>query len=147
MTHVPYKGQTPAMTDVLAGQIPIAFTTTAGATGFVDSGKLNLIATFGAQRDVQFPNTPTVVESGYPSVIVVGWSGILAPAGVPKPIIDKLHAGFAKVLAMPDVKDAISKQGSNAVSSKSPEDFARFIKAEMDKFLPVIKAAGLEGSQ
>jgi tripartite-type tricarboxylate transporter receptor subunit TctC len=147
MMHVPYKGQTPAMTDVLAGQIPIAFTTTAGATGFVDTGKLNLLATFGAKRDEQFPNTPTVVESGYPSVVVVGWSGVLAPAGVPKPIIDKLYAGLAKVLGMPDVKDAIAKQGSNAVSSNSPEDFGRFIKAEMDKFLPVIKAAGLEGTQ
>ena len=79
--------------------------------------------------------------------VVVGWAGLLAPAGTPKPIIDKLYAGMAKALAMPDVKDAILRQGSRAVSSKSPEDFARYIKAEMDKFHPVIKAAGLEGSQ
>jgi len=147
MTHVPYKGQTPEMTDLMAGQIPVGFTTTAGAAGFVEGGKLDLLATFGPKRDEQFPNTPTVVESGYPSVVVVGWSGVLAPAGVPKPILDKLHAGLVKVLAMPDVKGMILKQGSNPVSSKSPEEFARFIKAEMDKFHPVIKAAGLEGSQ
>ena len=147
MTHVPYKGQTPEMTDLMAGHIPVGFTTMAGASGFIEGGKLNLLATFGPKRDPQFPNTPTVVESGYPSVIVVGWSGVLAPAGVPKPIIDKLHAGLVKVLAMPDVRDAITKQGSNPLSSKSPEEFTAFIKSETEKFHAVIKAAGLEGTQ
>jgi tripartite-type tricarboxylate transporter receptor subunit TctC len=147
MTHVPYKGQTPEMTDVMAGQIPVGFTTMAGAAGFVQGGKLNLLATFGDKRDEQFPDAPTVVESGYPSVVVVGWSGVLAPAGVPPQIIAKLHAGLVQVLAMPDVRAMITKQGSNPVSSKSPEDFARFIKSEADKFHGVIKAAGLEGSQ
>ena len=147
MTHVPYRGQTPAITDVLSGQIPLAFTTTAGLADFVETGKLNLLATFGRERDEQFPNTPTPTEAGYPGVVVVGWSGLLAPAGTPPAIIDKLHAGMVKALAMPDVKEAIFKQGSKAVSSRSPEDFARYIKAETDKFHPVIKAAGLEGSQ
>jgi tripartite-type tricarboxylate transporter receptor subunit TctC len=147
MTHVPYRGQTPEITDILAGQIPVGFTTTAGVTDLVASGKLKLLATFGAQRDELFPNTPTPTEAGYPSVDVVGWAGILAPAGTPKPIIDKLYAGMARALAMQDVKDAILKQGSEPVASKSPEDFKAYIKAEMDKFHPVIKAAGLEGSQ
>jgi tripartite-type tricarboxylate transporter receptor subunit TctC len=147
MTHVPYKGQTPEMTDLMAGHIPVGFTTMAGAAGFIEGGKLNLLATFGPQRDSPFPDTPTVVESGYPSVIVVGWSGVLAPAGVPKPIIDKLHAGLVKVLAMPDVRAAITKQGSNPVSSKSPQEFTAFIKSETEKFHAVIKTAGLEGSQ
>jgi tripartite-type tricarboxylate transporter receptor subunit TctC len=147
MTHVPYKGQTPEMTDLMAGQIPVGFSTLAGASGFVEGGKLALISTFGAKRDTQFPDTPTVAEQGYPSVVIAGWSGILAPAKVPKPIIDKLHAGLAKVLAMPDVRDAIFKQGSNPVSSATPEDFGRFIRSEMEKYRPIVKAAGLEGSQ
>jgi len=147
MTHVPYRGQTPEITDILAGQIPLGFTTTAGVTELVESGKLNLLATFGAARDEQFPNTPTPTEAGYPKAVVVGWAGLLAPAGTPPEIVNKLYAGMAKALAMPDVKEQILKQGSKAVSSKSPEDFARYIKAEMDKFHPVIKAAGLEGSQ
>jgi tripartite-type tricarboxylate transporter receptor subunit TctC len=147
MTHVPYRGQTPEITDIVAGQIPVGFTTTAGVTDLVESGKLLLLATFGAERDEQFPNVPTPTEVGYPRAVVVGWAGLLAPAGTPKPIIDKLYAGMAKVLAMPDVKEAIFKQGSKAVASKSPEDFANYIKAESDKFHPVIKAAGLEGSQ
>src|SRR5229473_3544841 len=140
MTHIPYKGQTPAITDLLAGQIPLAFTTTAGATDLVESGKLNLLATFGAARDEQFPKTPTVVEFGYPSVVVVGWSGLLAPAGVPPQIINRLHSGVVRALAMPDVKDAISRQGSKAVSSSSPEEFAHYIQLEAQKFHAVIKA-------
>src|SRR6266446_4842451 len=147
MTHVPYRGQTPAITDVVAGQIPLAFTTTAGVADLAETKKLDLIATFGEARDEQFPQTPTVVESGYPSVIVVGWSGLFAPAGVPPQIVGKLHSGMAKALAMPDVKEAILKQGSKAVSSKSPEEFARYIKSQAEKFYPVIQAAGLEGSQ
>jgi tripartite-type tricarboxylate transporter receptor subunit TctC len=147
MTHVPYKGQTPAITDLLAGQIPLAFTTTAGVTDLVESGKLSLLATFGEERDEQFPKTPTVVEFGYPSAVVVGWSGLLAPAGVPPQIINRLHSGLVRALAMPDVKDAISRQGSKAVSSSSPEEFARYIKSEAQKFHAAIKAAGLEGSQ
>src|SRR6266852_4946703 len=121
MTHVPYRGQTPAITDLLAGQIPLAFTTTAGVTDLVEAGKLNLLSIFTRQRDEQFPNTPTMVG--------------------------KIYSGMAKALAMPDVKDAILKQGSKAVSSSSPEDFARYIKAETQKFHAVIKAAGLEGAQ
>lgn len=147
MTHVPYRGQTPEVTDILAGQIPLGFTTTAGVTDLVESGKLNLLATFGAERDEQFPKTPTPTEVGYPKAVVVGWAGILAPAGTPKPVIDKLYAAFAKALAMPDIKNAILKQGSKAVASKSPEAFRAYIKSEMDKFHPVIKAAGLEGTQ
>jgi len=147
MTHVPYRGQTPAITDVLGGQIPLAFTTTAGTTDLVESGKLNLLATFGETRDEQFPNTPTPTELGYSGVVVVGWAGLLAPAGTPPEIISKLHSGMAKALAMPDVKDAILKQGSKAVSSSTPAAFEAYIKSESQKFHAVIKAAGLEGSQ
>jgi tripartite-type tricarboxylate transporter receptor subunit TctC len=147
MTHVPYRGQTPAITDLLAGQIPLAFTTTAGVTDLVETGKLNLLATFGQERDEQFPNTPTPYELGYTSVIIVGWAGLLAPAGTPPQIVNRLHGGLAKALASPDVKDAIFRQGSKAVSSSSPEAFARYIKSEAEKFHAVIKAAGLEGSQ
>ena len=147
MTHVPYRGQTPEITDVLSGQIPLGFTIMAGVADHVNTGKLLLLATFGAERDDQFPDAPTVVESGYPSVVMLGWSGLLAPAGVPPQIIAKIYSGMVQALAMPDVKDAILRQGSRAVSSKSPEEFARYIKGETEKYRPVIKAAGLEGSQ
>jgi tripartite-type tricarboxylate transporter receptor subunit TctC len=112
----------------------------------VEAGKLNLLATFGQERDEQFQHAD-VVEFGYPSVVVVGWSGLLAPAGVPPQIVSRIYSGMAKALAMPDVKDAILRQGSKAVSSASPEAFERYIKSEAEKFHAVIKAAGLEGSQ
>src|SRR3989449_6112895 len=96
MTHVPYRGQTPPSTHVVAGPIPPAFTTTAGVADLVETGKLDLLATFGRERDEQFPNTPTPTEAGFPSVVVVGWSGLLAPAGVPPQIIEKLHGGMVK---------------------------------------------------
>ena len=147
MTHVPYRGQTPAITDVLGGQIPLAFTTTAGVTDHIEAGRLTLLATFGQERDEQFPNAPTPYELGYKSVIIVGWAGLLAPAGTPPQIIAKLHDGMTKALASSDVKAAILKQGSKATSSKSPDDFARYIKSESDKFHTIIKAAGLEGTQ
>ena len=147
MTHVPYRGQTPAITDVLGGQIPLAFTTTAGVTDLVETGKLDLLATFGQERDEQFPEHADPYELGYTSVIIVGWAGLLAPAGTPPQIVSRLHGGLAKALASPDVKDAIFRQGSKAVSSSSPEAFARYIKSEAEKFHAVIKAAGLEGSQ
>ena len=80
-------------------------------------------------------------------MIIVGWAGLLAPAGTPPQILSKLHSGMAKALASPDVKDAIFKQGSKAVSSKSPEEFTRYIKSESEKFHVVMKAAGLDGTQ
>jgi tripartite-type tricarboxylate transporter receptor subunit TctC len=147
MTHVPYRGQTPAITDVLGGQIPLAFTTTAGATDLIESGKLSLLATFGEKRDEQFPNAPTPTELGYAGVVIVGWAGLLAPAGTPPQIVNKLHAGMVRALAMPDVKEAIFKQGSKATSSSTPAAFANYIKSESQKFHAIIKAAGLEGSQ
>jgi tripartite-type tricarboxylate transporter receptor subunit TctC len=80
-------------------------------------------------------------------VVVVGWAGLFAPAGTPPHIISRLHGGMVKALASPDVKDAILRQGSKAVSSSSPAEFERYIISESQKFHPVIKAAGLEGSQ
>src|SRR5262249_57490915 len=104
----------------LAGQIPVGFTTMAGATPYVQSGQLKLLATFGDQRDPQFPDTPTVAEAGYPSVVVVGWSGILAPAAVPAPIIAKLHAALLKVLDIPHANHPILPQPSTPVSTTHP---------------------------
>jgi tripartite-type tricarboxylate transporter receptor subunit TctC len=147
MTHVPYRGQTPMLTDVVSGQIPFGFTTTSGVTGLVATGKLTMLATFGQERDEQFPDVPTPYELGYKNVVITGWSGLLAPAGTPPAVVNKIYAAMATVLAMPDIKEATLKLGTRAKVSGSPEDFARHIKAESEKYYPVIKAAGLEGSQ
>jgi tripartite-type tricarboxylate transporter receptor subunit TctC len=106
-----------------------------------------MLATFGQERDDQFPDVPTPYELGYKDVIITGWSGLLAPAGTPPAVVNKIYAAMATILATPEIKEAISKLGTRPQVSKSPEDFARHIKAESEKYYPVIKAAGLEGSQ
>ena len=147
MLHVPYKGQTPMISDIMSGQIPMGFTVTAGVTDQIAAGQLNLLAIFGEKRDELFPGTPTPTELGYPGVVMVGWAGLLAPAGTPPAIVAKLHGATTAALAVPAIRQAILKQGSRVETSATPDDFARFIKAEMAKLQAVVKAAGLEGSQ
>jgi tripartite-type tricarboxylate transporter receptor subunit TctC len=112
----------------------------------VESGRLRLLATCGENRDALFRNTPTMIESGYPTVIVTGWNGLLGPAGLPREIGVRLQREIARYLAAPDVRDAILKQGGEPIGS-TPEAFAAFVKAEHQKWSGVIKRAGLEFTQ
>jgi tripartite-type tricarboxylate transporter receptor subunit TctC len=146
ITHVPYKGQTPAITDLMGGQVEMVFTTLAGVTEHVEAGRLRLLATFGEERDAAFPNVPTVRESGYPRVVIAGWSGLLAPAGVPQQVLHRLQNGVVQILALPEVKSAFARQGARAAPSSS-DAFARLIQSEAQKFSVIIKAAGLQGTQ
>ena len=146
MVHVPYKGQTPALTDLISGQVTLMFTPMPGATPHVESAKLRLLATCGEKRDAIFTNVPTMLEAGYPTVVITGWSGLLAPAGVPREIINRLQSEVHKHLMEPTLKDALTKQGGEPVAS-TPEQFAAFIKSEAEKWSRVIKQAGLEFTQ
>ena len=136
MTHVPYRGQTPAITDVMGGRIPLAFTTTAGVTDLVETGKLDLLATFGQERDEQFPNTPTPTEAGYPSVVVVGWGGLLAPAGVPPQIIAKLHGGDGEGAGHARRQGRDIEAGLEGGEQQQPGGFERYIKSEARNSTP-----------
>ena len=146
MVHVPYKGSTPAWTDLISGQVALMFTSTQGVTGHVKSGKLRLLATLGSKRASAFPAVPTVVESGYPGVVITGWTGLFAPAGTPPDIVAKLSREVARILADPEVRARMAADGAEPTSS-SPEAFTAFIKAEAEKWSRVIRAAGLENSQ
>lgn len=146
ITHVPYKGQTPALTALMGNEVSLVFTTVMGVTQHVDAGKLRLISTLGETRDPAFPSTPTMRESGYPEVVLIGWSGLLAPAGLSRDICDLIYAEVARLLILPDVRDAFTRQGATAVSS-TPDQFARYIKSEAEKWSKVIRKAGLENSQ
>jgi tripartite-type tricarboxylate transporter receptor subunit TctC len=146
MSHVPYKGQSLVLTDLMSGQISLSFAPMPGTTQHVESGRLRLLATCGENRDALFRNTPTMIESGYPTVIVTGWNGLLGPAGLPREIGVRLQREIARYLAAPDVRDAILKQGGEPVGS-TPEAFAAFVKAEHQKWSGVIKRAGLEFTQ
>lgn len=144
--HVPYKGQTPAVTELVAGQVSFMFTPMPGAAGMVDAGKLRLLATCGEKRDAVYSSVPTMLESGYTTVIITGWSGLLGPAGTPSEVVNRLQAEIARHILSPELKESIRKQGAEPVGS-TPQEFAAFIKSEAKKWSQVIKRAGLEFTQ
>jgi tripartite-type tricarboxylate transporter receptor subunit TctC len=146
MLHVPYKGATPAWTDLMSGHVALMFTSTQGVAPHFKTGKLRLLATCGAARAAAFPNTPTLIESGYPGVEITGWTGLLAPAGTSPEIAAKLQAEVARILAMRDIRERMSSQGAEPVGS-TPAQFAAFIKSEAVKWSGVIRAVGLENTQ
>jgi tripartite-type tricarboxylate transporter receptor subunit TctC len=146
LLHVPYKGQTPAVAELISGQIALLFSAMPGTAPYAQAGRLRLLATCGLTRDAVFSQVPTMVESGYPSVVITGWTGLLAPAGTPHEIVTRLQAEVRKHLLSPELKQSLTRQGSEPVGS-TPEEFAAFIKAEANKWSRVIKQAGLEYSQ
>jgi tripartite-type tricarboxylate transporter receptor subunit TctC len=146
MLHVPYKGQTPAVTELISGQVSLMFTPMPGTAGYVEAGRLRLLATCGEKRDAIFANVPTMLEAGYPTVIITGWSGLLAPAGVPREVVNRLQSEVARHLLSPELKETMTRQGAEPVGS-TPEQFAAFIKSEAQKWSQVIKRAGLEFTQ
>jgi tripartite-type tricarboxylate transporter receptor subunit TctC len=144
--HVPYKGETPAITDLIGGQVAYIFATAPGVAGHIKSGRLRLLATCGEQRATAYPDTPTMIEAGFPKVVVTGWGGFLAPAGTPPEIIQKFQRDTARHLQSPDLRDRLSAIGSEP-SGTTPEQFAAFLKSETDKWQRVSKAAGVYQSQ
>ena len=146
MLHVPYKGETPAVVDLLSGQVALMFSPMLGVVPHIKAGKLKLMATCGTRRAVAFPDVPSMTELGYKTVEITGWIGLLAPAGTPRDIIDRLQKETASRLLAPETRDSMIKQGAEPVGS-TPEQFAAFIKSETAKWSQVIRAAGLEASQ
>ena len=146
LLHVPYKGTTPAQVDVISGQAAMTFVSMRGIAEHVEAGKVRLLATCGEQRDPAFPKSPTLVESGYPGLIVIGWNGLLAPAGTPPDIVNKLSREIGRHLANPEFRERMASTGADP-SPSTPEAFAALIKAEAAKWQKVIRAIGLEHSQ
>ena len=146
MLHVPYKGETPAITELVGGQVALMFSPSAGVTPFVKSGRLRLLATAGEKRSTAFPETPTMVESGFPGVISVGWGGVLAPAGTPQDIVQKMARDTARGLTAPDVRERLAALGADPTPS-APEEFGAYVRAETEKWMRVVKGAGLYHSQ
>ena len=146
MRHIPNKGDTPALLDVIAGNTDFTIITLPAALPHIRSGKLRLVAVCGRARSPVFPGVPTIAESGFPGVVIEGWSGIIAPAGTPPEIVAKLQRDFTKLFLAPEFKESVSKQGAD-IAGTSPEAFAAFIRAEADKWSRVIKTSGLEFNQ
>ncbi|HUP93783.1 MAG TPA: tripartite tricarboxylate transporter substrate binding protein [Burkholderiales bacterium] len=146
MLHVPYKGSTPAQVDVISGQAALMFVSMRGIAEQVEAGKVRLLATMGDKRDPAFAKYPTLVESGYPGLVVIGWNGMLAPAGTPPDIVNKLSREIGRHLNVPEFRDRMASLGADPAPS-TPEAFGAFIRAEAAKWQKVIKAIGLEHSQ
>jgi tripartite-type tricarboxylate transporter receptor subunit TctC len=142
MLHVPYKGSTPAVTEVVGGQVVMLFSPSAGVTPHITSGRLRLLATCGPERSPLFPDTPTMVEAGFPRVISTGWGGVVAPGGTAPDIVKKIQQDIARALADPQVRDRLVSIGADPEGT-TPEAFAAWLKAETDKWEKVVKGAGL----
>jgi tripartite-type tricarboxylate transporter receptor subunit TctC len=141
MNHIPYKGSAPALTDLMAGQIQVAFDFMISAMPHVKSGKIKALAVTSATRSPVAPDLPTVAESGVPGFEVIGWNGLVAPARTPKEIIAKLNAELKKALDQPDTKERFAAQGFSATWT-TPEKFGAYIESEHAKWAKVVKDSG-----
>jgi len=146
IVHVPYKGETPSVTDTVGGQVAFSFATAPGAAAHISGGRLRLLATCGERRSGAFPETPTMIESGVPNVIVTGWAGFLAPAGTAPEIVRKVSRESAQHVRAAELRDRLSAIGSEPAGT-TPEEFTAFIKSETAKWGRVAKAAGIYQSQ
>src|SRR5262245_56801974 len=140
MTHVVYRGGTPAMNDVLAGQIPMTFATVTQALPQYQSGLLRALGVTAAARYPSIPNVPTFREQGV-DLVATEWYGLLAPARTPKPIVAKLNAEMRRIMALPNLGDRLT---AIELLSSSPEELGDFIRSEIDRWSPVIKQLGLK---
>jgi tripartite-type tricarboxylate transporter receptor subunit TctC len=143
MTHVPYKGTGPALQDLLGGQVDLTFGTPPPYMPFIQSGKLRALAVTGATRVSSLPNVPTAIEAGMPKLDATSWFGVFAPAKTPKPIIDKLTAEIAKVMATPAFKQKASELGATA-DYMNPQQLTDYSTAELARWAQVVKTAKVE---
>jgi tripartite-type tricarboxylate transporter receptor subunit TctC len=141
--HVPYKGSGTAAPDLAAGNVQFMFDAIAGHQPFIQTGRVRALAVTSPARLAAFPDIPTMRELGFPRVDGTVWYGLLAPAGTPKNIIAKLNAESNRVLAMSEVKDKLTRAGIDAAGG-TPEEFGKFMRAELEKWGPVVKAAGVK---
>lgn len=142
MLHVPYKGTTPQVTDLLAGVVKVSFPTMPGVIEHVRNGKLRALAINSHERSPLVPDVPTMAEAGLPGYVDDAWNGVAVPAGTPQPIVDYLGEKMAEVMAMPDVQSKLAQAGARAVSSP-PAKFNAYIHAEIGKWADVIKRANI----
>jgi tripartite-type tricarboxylate transporter receptor subunit TctC len=143
MPQVLFKGSGPAYISVISGEVSVAFSTVLSAMPHVKSGKIRALGVTTLKRVQVLPDVPTIAESGLPGFETSQWFGILAPAGTPRPVVDRLYQALVRASTSPDVKDRLAAQGVEVVNKK-PEEFASVIKQETGQWAKVIKAAGIK---
>jgi tripartite-type tricarboxylate transporter receptor subunit TctC len=148
MTHVPYKGSAPALTDVLAGHISVLFSDTVPSLPLIREGKVRALGVSSAARLPSAPDIPPIAETGVPGFDAAGWGLIAAPAGTPTHVVNRLHSEIKAVLALPEVQQSIIKLGMVPDSrGAAPEALQGFINSEIARWSTVVRQAGLAGSQ
>jgi tripartite-type tricarboxylate transporter receptor subunit TctC len=140
MVHVPYKGLSPALADLLSGQVQLMFSSVVAILPHIKAGKLRGLAVTGAKRLALLPEAPTIAESGFPGYEASSWYGILAPAGTPREIVTKLNAELARALEQPEVRASLLAEGAEPIGG-SPEAFAAHIRAEKERLGKAIRDA------
>ncbi len=142
MQHVPYKGGGQAVIDVLGAQIPMVIIGMSAVTPHVRAGRLRAIATTGLKRSFAFPDVPTVAEQGFPGFAADAWYGVLAPAGTPRAIVDKLYREVMRIIKLPDAQERLANVGFEIVGS-TPEEFAKLIREEIPRWKQIVREAGI----
>ena len=140
-THIPYKGTGPALTALLGQEYHFNFMGLAAASRMVAAGKLKGLGITSAKRSPGLPDMPTIAEQGLPNFVVVGWYGVLGPAKMSKPLVTQLHDSLVKILRTPEMEKIIFNDGAEPVGS-SPEEFRRYLVADLEKWTKVVKASG-----
>jgi len=142
LVHIPYKGSSPAMVDLLGGQVSLMFNGISPTLGHIRAGKLKVLATDSATRVPLLPEVPTVAESGVPGFEITTWSGLLAPAGTPHDVVQKLGEVMQKVVNSPEVQKELTERGL-IPTSMPPAQFAAFLKKDTEKWAELVKDAGV----
>ena len=146
IVHIPYKGSSGARTDILGGQVQMMFDAITTMAPNVSAGKLRALATSGKTRSSVLPDVPTVAEAGVPGYEAVIWLGLMAPAGTPRTIVDRLNLAITRAANAPEMRQAWLKQGAVAMSM-SPDEFARFIRDDIEKWARIVKISGARPDQ
>jgi len=141
LTHVPYKGSAPALSDLLGGQLSMMFDTVITSVPQIRAGKLRAFAVSSAKRASSLPEVPTMQEAGIKGFDISQWQGFLAPAGTPKAIVDRLNAETRRAMHAPEVHERIAVQGGNEIVTGTPEEFAALIKSDLQAYAKLIRDA------
>ena len=143
IVHVPYKGGGPSITDLLAGNVQMTFENVSVLLPLIQAGKLRALAVTTPKRIPQLPDTPTMIESGFPNFVTVAWTGLLAPAHTPAPIIAKLNTAINQGLKTPELAGALAKVSVDPLGG-TPQDFTETMKTELARWSPIVKSLGLD---
>ncbi len=142
IVHVPYKGAAIALTAMLGGEVDMVTSSVPATIPYVNSGRIRALAVLAPERAPTLPRVPTSAEAGMPEVVVVTWFGVLAPAGVKPDIIERINAELVKIMNAPDIRSRLAQVGLDAATS-TPAEFAKYLRAETDKWARVVKAANI----